>query len=141
MSTRDPGPPTWKEACDGHLKSRGDCAKTAQNLKEYLTSGRIKAGDDATRVSTEGLLVKAEAEWVHWNAAHARAVAFIRVHPAMARESIYAKCPHDDGGKFPTCWTGADEGWYALPAAKVVPVASFYEREPGDGTEDEEART
>ncbi len=141
MSTKDPGPPTWAEARDGHQLDRAKCADLIRRSNEALSA--MPAGEAGARRETLHVLFKASVEWQHWNAAHARAVAFIRVHPTMAGESIYTKCPHDDGGKFPTCWTGSDEGFYRAPEAKVVPVVSFYEREVGadDGDEDEEVRT
>lgn len=138
MSVKDPGPPTWNEALSAHQVERAKAGDWVRRLKESI--GRLAAGDAAGRAAATGLLVKAEAEWKHWNAAHQRAVAFIRVHPAMGGENIYAKCGHEDGGRYPHCFTGAEEGWYGLPVA-AEPVTSFYEREPGDGTEDEEAVT
>ncbi len=136
MSVKDPGPPTWAEARDGHQFDRAECADLIRRANEALSA--LPAGEAGARKDTLWVLSKASSERQHWNAAHQRAVAFIRVHPSMAGESIYAKCPHDDGGKSPACWAGADEGFYRSPEVKAAPVVSFYEREPGDGTEDEE---
>jgi len=131
---RNPAPPpTWREACDAAQELRRLSGEKTRQLKDYL--GRLSAADAAIRQSTEGLLVQSEAEWKHWNGYHAKAAAFVRVHPAMERESIYAKkCGHE-GAFAPGCYTGPDDGWYREPAApprQAEPPASFYEKEPGD---------
>lgn len=93
-----------------------------RRAKEAL--GRLPAGEAGARAETLGMLVKAESDWKHWSEYHAKAASFTRVHPAMADDSIYAKCSHGLA-----CFSGADNGWYREPALTREPARA---KEMGD---------